>query len=189
MNLNSNDNLDKKEILERGIIKTNTVNNIVFLTEKLIKLNYNVILVLDIDDTVLSSKIGKKFVEKDICNLINIVYTINPANLIFLTARHPKLKSYTKNKLNSAKILHEGNYIDFNILCSPDDDNGIPTKGQTFFNYFNNGFGNLLLQNNNKENWLTFVDDLFEQIDSVNQFVGLIFKNYTLFHYVYKETL
>ena len=40
------------------VVKTNTITNVIKLTEKLLQLDYNVIMILDIDDTVLSSKIS-----------------------------------------------------------------------------------------------------------------------------------
>lgn len=166
------------------IIKTNTVSNIIKLTEQLIGLDYNVIMVLDIDDTVLSSNIGRKLVEKDICKLADIIYTSNPSNLIFLTARDYELAMYSRKKLNSVGLLHKGKFINYNVICSPYDEQGNPTKGQTMFNYFDKGFGKTLLVKE-KQNWIIFVDDLQEQIDSVNQFIDKICPNYTLFYYKY----
>ena len=61
------------------IIKTNTIVNVIKLTEKLIELNYNVKMILDIDETVLSSKIRRKFVEKDIYTLDSLPNDIIPA--------------------------------------------------------------------------------------------------------------
>lgn len=166
------------------IIKTNTIVNVIKLTEKLLELDYNVIMILDIDDTVLSSKIGKKFVEKDICILSDLIYTSNPLNLIFLTARDSNMAMYTRKKLNSAGLLHKGKFINYNVICSPYDEQGNPTKGQTIFNYFDKGFGkNLLVKE--KQNWIIFVDDLQEQIESVNQYINKICPNHTLFYYKY----
>jgi hypothetical protein len=166
------------------IIKTNTISNIIKLTEQLIELDYNVIMILDIDDTVLSSKIGQKFVEKDISKLVDMVYTINPLNLIFLTARDSQMALYTRKKLNSVGLLHKGKFIDYNIICSPYDNEGNPTKGQTLFNYFDKGFGKTIFDKE-KNNWIIFIDDLEEQIDSVNKHINQICPNYTLFHYKY----
>lgn len=166
------------------IIKTNTISNVIKLTEQLIGLDYNVIMILDIDDTVLSSKIGQKFVEKDICKLADIIYTSNPSNLIFLTARAYNLEKYTSNKLNSAGLLHKGKFIYYNVICSPCDDDGNSTKGQTMFNYFSKGYGFSLLTKE-KLNWIIFVDDLQEQIESVSKYVNKVCHNYTLFHYKY----
>jgi hypothetical protein len=55
--------------------------------KELVEINCKPILILDVNDTVSSSKISKKFVKKDICKLVDLVYTFNPDNLIFLTAR------------------------------------------------------------------------------------------------------
>lgn len=166
------------------IIKTNTISNVIELTEYLITMNYNVIIILDIDDTVLSSELGKKFVEKDICKLADIIYSFNPLHLIFLTARDTNLASYTIKKLNSSKLLHKGKFINYNVICSPYDNQGNPTKGKTLFNYFDKGFGKTLLLEE-KPNWIIFVDDLQEQIDSVNKYINQICPNYTLFYYKY----
>lgn len=166
------------------IIKSNTILDVIKLTKQLIELNYNVIMVLDIDDTVLSSQIGRKFVEKDICVLADIIYTSNPSNLIFLTARNSDLALYTRKKLNSVGLLHKGKFINYNVICSPYDENGNPTKGQTIFNFFHKGLGKTLMIKE-KLNWIIFVDDLQEQIESVNYFIDKIGCNYTLFHYKY----
>ncbi len=166
------------------IIKTNTISNIIKLTEQLIELDYNVIMILDIDDTVLSSKNGQKFVEKDICKLVDIIYTLNPLNLIFLTARNSEITSKTIKKLNSVGLLHKGQFINYNVICSPYDNQGNPTKGHTLFNFFDKDHGKTLFVKE-KKNWIIFVDDLEEQIESVNTYINQICPNYTLFHYKY----
>lgn len=166
------------------VVKTNTITNVIKLTEKLLQLDYNVIMVLDIDDTVLSSKIGQKFVEKDITKLADIIYTQNPLNLLFLTAREHILKFPSVKKLNSSELLHKGKFINYNVICSPYDEQGNPTKGQTLFNYFDTGFGKNILDKN-KKNWIIFVDDLDEQIESVNTHINKICPEYTLFYYKY----
>lgn len=164
------------------IIKINTIKNVIGLCESIIDFGFNLILVLDIDDTVLSSKIGKKFVEPEITNLVDLVYTFNPANLLFLTARDKSLQRYTSNKLNSSGLLHKEKYINYNIICSPYDDEGNPTKGLALIDYFENEKNKNILSNE-KENWIIFVDDLMEQIESVSNHIDKINANYTLFHY------
>lgn len=166
------------------VIKINTISHVINLASYLINQDYNVILVLDIDDTVLSTQIGKKFVEKDICKLCDLVYTLNPSNLIFLTARDTSLLGFTRNKLNSSKLLHKNKYINYNVICSPYDIQGNPTKGQTLLKYFDKGLGANTLAKE-KNNWIIFVDDLVEQIDSVNTHINKLCCQYTLFHYKY----
>ena len=140
------------------IIKIKFISDVIKFTEYLIELNYDVIMILDIDDTVLSSKIGQKFVEKDICKLVDVIYTQNHENLIFLTARDVNLIFYTVKKLNSVGLLHKGKFINYNVICSPFDNNGLPTKGKTFFDYFSKGYGkNLINANNEKIKWIILV--------------------------------
>jgi hypothetical protein len=166
------------------IKKTNLISDVTKLYENLLELNYNPILVLDIDGVVLSEKYGKILVEQDITKLIDITYSYNPNNLIFLTAREVRLADYTRKKLNKAKLLHKGKFINYNIICSPCNNDGNPTKGLTLYNYMKKGIGQTFLSNN-KENWIIFVDDLQEQINSVNSYINKFDCNYTLFHYEY----
>lgn len=170
-----------------NVIKSNTIRDVIELYDNLIDQNYNVIMVLDVDDTVLSSTYGKNFVEKDICLLVDLVYSSNPANLLFLTARDKDLKRYTTNQLNKSGLLHKGKYINYNILCSPYDDMvGESTKGVRLAEYFVNGSGKNILCGD-KKNWIIFVDDLMEHIDSVQKHIKNINDtNYTLVHYKYK---
>lgn len=168
-----------------NVIKINQIKDLIELYKNLIGYNYNVIMILDIDDTVLSSKFGKKFVEKDICTLVDMVYSSNPSNLIFLTARDKTLTRYTKNQLNKSGLLHKGKYIEYNVICSPCDDEGESTKGIKITKYFLNGLGKNIL-NINKKNWIIFVDDLILNIDSVYKQIDKLNLNYTLVHYKYK---
>jgi len=171
------------------IIKSNIICDVIELYNNLIDQNYNVIMVLDIDDTVLSSTYGKKFVEKDICLLADLVYSSNPSNLLFLTARDKSLTCYTINQLNKSGLLHKEKYINYNVLCSPYDDvNGesISTKGKKLYDYFTYYSGKNILCCD-KKNWIIFVDDLMEHIISVQKYIQNINSvNYTLIHYKYK---
>jgi hypothetical protein len=170
------------EIYTNKSIKINSIKDVIKLCENLIETGHNPIIVLDIDDTVLSSKIGQKFVESNIKILVDMIYTFNPNNLIFLTARDKNIIRHTINKLNSSGLLHKGTYINYNIISSPYDKYGNPTKGETLFDYFDKKTGkNILL--NDKPNWIIFVDDLLEQIESVNLHINKLNVNYTLFHY------
>ena len=175
-----------------NITKITSINQAIELSNT-IKQNYDIILFLDIDDTVLSPYIGKKFVEDEICQLVDLIYSIEPNNLIFLTARDHDLKSYTKNQLNKSGLLHKGKYIDYNIICSPYDDNGNSTKGQSLTTCIESKylFGVEKNENNqqSKKNWIMFIDDQYEHIESANKELEklngkLIDKiNYVLMHY------
>jgi hypothetical protein len=171
-----------------NIIKSNTINQVIKLYEDLINQDYNVIVVLDIDDTVLSSIYGRNFVEKEICLLVDLVYSSNPSNLLFLTARDINLRQYTINKLNHSGLLHKDKYINYNVICSPCDDEGNSTKGVRLKKYIVSELDKNILTNN-KKNWIIFVDDLMEHIESVFKYFedGLLDINYTLVHYRYKK--
>ena len=171
-----------------NIVKSITIRDVIKLYNDLIGQNYNVILVLDIDDTILSSTYGRKFVEKDICLLVDLVYSLNSSNLLFLTARDKCLTRYTSNQLNKSGLLHKGKYIKYNVLCSPYDVDGESTKGARLFDYFVNGIGkNILCVDKDKKNWIIFVDDLIEHINSVQKHIQNINGvNYTLVHYGHK---
>lgn len=144
--------------------------------QELKQLGFNVILVTDIDDTILSTNIGQKLVENDVKDLITNIYITNPANLIFLTARDPEYKSKTNNQLNSAKLHPKGKYVQYNIICSHYID-GKPTKGDSLVKYFTTKH----VKSNN--DWILFVDDALEQILHVQQHIPSLNMNYTLFHY------
>ena len=167
-------------------ICVNSIRNVIDFYFHLKTLGYNIIVVSDIDDTILSTKIGQKLVEQDIKILIEDVYNFNPNNLVFLTARDHSLKKYTNNKLNSAKLHTKSNYILYNLLMSPYTNDGKPTKGDTFVNYFENGKGKSLLCET-KKNYILFIDDSKEQIDSVKNVINNLSNiNYTLFDYKFK---
>lgn len=165
------------------IVKTSSINNIIDIYFELVQNDYNIILVSDIDDTILSSKIGKKFVENNVKTLIEHVYNYNPDNLIFLTARDYDYKRKTNHQLNSARMHKKGKYIDYNIIFSPDNHKGEPTKGDAFIHYFENGKGKQLLKSD-KKIWILFIDDLISQVLSVHSCINKLENiNYTLFHY------
>jgi hypothetical protein len=163
-------------------VRVNTINTVIDYYFYIKELGYNVIVVTDIDDTVLSTKIGQKLVEKNIKILIEDVYKSNPDNLVFLTARDYEYKRFTNNQLNRAKLHTKTTYVTYNLLMSPDDYIGKPTKGETFLKYFVNGKGSSLLSEPNKQ-YILFIDDLHEQIESVKEVINNLNINYTLFHY------
>ena len=173
-------------VYTNSIIKTNTIQDVIELYNNLVNQDYNVLLVLDVDDTVLSSTYGRNFVEKDICLLVDLVYSSNPSNLLFLTARDKCLTRYTSNQLNKSGLLHKGKYIDYNVLCSPCDSDGNSTKGARLTDYFTNSLGKNIMSVK-KKNWIIFVDDLMEHINSVQKHIQNINElDYTLIHYMYK---
>ena len=163
-------------------VRINTINAVIDYYFHIKEMGYNVIVVSDIDDTIFSTKIGQKLVEKNIKILIEDVYKSNPDNLIFLTARDYEYKRVTNNQLNSAKLHTKDKYITYNLLMSPDDYIGKPTKGETFLKYFVNGKGSSVLSEPNKH-YILFIDDLQEQIESVKEVINNLNIHYTLFHY------
>jgi len=158
-------------------IEIKFIGDLINEVKKLLDLDYNVIFISDIDDTILSTKIGKKFVEKEITYLIDLIYSLSPSNLIFLTAREPTLYKYTLNKLNSSGLLHKGKYIYYNLICSPCDLEGNVTKGETIFHYINNKKD--ILISLIKKNYIIFIDDLIENIVSVKKYLELLGYDYT----------
>jgi hypothetical protein len=169
-----------------SIIKTNNILDIHEQCKTLLEENNNVLLFLDIDDTVLSSQIGVKFVDKNVTTLIELMYRQNPNKLFFLTARDPDFKRKTLNQLNSAKLVHDGKFIHYNIIHSVyvmKNGSPIATKGETLVNLLSST--NVLLLSE-QPTWIIFVDDAKEQIESVynslNNAKGLNI-NYILYHY------
>ena len=142
---------------------------------------YNVIVVLDIDDTVLSSENRRKFVDKKILQLIEFADNISFDNLWFLTARDYELKRKTQNSLNSAKLLHKGGYIAYHVVHSPYY-YGQPTKGTTLTQELIPRVEKLTFKNN-ENNWYIIVDDDLSQINDMHEHMSFHKYNYTLFHY------
>ena len=165
------------------IVKIHSVNSVLDIYSELKRNDYEVILVSDIDDTILSSTVGKKFVENEIKILIEQIYLDNPDHLIFLTARDKSYKRKTNHHLNSASMHKKDKYINYNILCSPYDDKGNPTKGETFIEYFENE-----LIKTDKKIWFLFMDDSIDQIYSIYNCIEKLNNiQYTIFHYQYAQ--
>ncbi len=169
--------------LENEIINTSNIMDVYEHCKCLLDNNINVLLFLDIDDTVLSSKHGEKFLDKNITKLVNIVYQYNPNNLFFLTARDYEYKKKTINQLNGAKLVHDNKYIHYNVIHSPYNyENAMPiaTKGNTLTKFI------IRFQ---QPSWIIFVDDAVEQIESVYNSLNnepMSHFNYTLYHYITK---
>ncbi len=137
-----------------------TVNQIIKLYEHIVTEGFSPIVFCDIDDTVLASSIGIKFVDPKICQFIDLVYSSNPDNLVFLTAREPNLKKHTINQLNRSGLLKKGKYIFYNVIHAPYSNNGLATKGEVMVSYLD-------LNPSKTYDWVIFIDDSYEQIESV----------------------
>jgi hypothetical protein len=162
--------------------KTSSMLNILELVKTLHTNHYNPILILDIDDTVLSSEHGKRFVDKNVLQLIQFIDSISFDNLWFLTARNEDLKRKTQNHLNHAKLLHKGQYIMYNVVHSPYNYLKEPTKGDTLLNYLIPRIERIT--NDNEKNWYIIVDDDEEQVHNMMDYL-LLHDNhqFTLFHF------
>jgi len=145
--------------------------------EEIVENNYCPILILDIDDTCLSSQFGKKFVDENVCVLADYIYGISPNNLWFLTARNHEYKNKTQHNLNKSGLLHKGQYIKYNLIHSPYDESNKATKGKTLINSIMTNIPY------NENNWYIIVDDDLEQIENMYDEMSKQKYNYTLFHF------
>lgn len=127
------------------MIKINSLEFVITHYKSIIE-SKKVLLILDVDDTTLSSKIGQKFVDIKIKELVDISFD---NNLLFLTARAKSLGRYTQNQLNRSHIISRGKYNNYKIICSPRDDEGNSTKGNSA----------LLYLKCNEFDYVIFVDD------------------------------
>jgi len=158
-------------------IRITSIKEVIKFVDEIIKLDKNILLVLDIDGTVLSTVFGRNFMEDEICQLVKTIYDIYPDNLIFLTSRLENLRQYTIDNLNDTKLLK--NEVNYNVICSPTDSNGNSTKGSKILDY-------LTKNKINDNKWIIFVDDSIENIDSVKEYLSNTKYIYTLFYYKYK---
>lgn len=168
---------------KNNVTQVRSITKVIDIYNKIIKEDYNVIFVSDIDDTIITTETKKKFVEPEVTNLFRQIYFNNNENLIFLTARDKDLKSYTRNELNNIGLIHDSKYIFYNIICSPYDDSGVATKGYELEKYFEKNPKHF---STNKPNWLIFLDDQLDQIYSVFKNCKIYTDkniNYTLLHY------
>ncbi len=183
----------ESDYIDGKTIRITKIKEVLQIYNELIKTN-NVIVVLDIDDVVFSSKYYKVFTDDHICKLATYVYNLKPKNLIFLTSRLKTTQNYTQEQLNHHKLIKSSsdNPIKFNIIFAECDQSGKSTKGPNLISY---------LQKNNlvkTKTWIIFIDDLIENINSVkNSLDQLNLTNqtnqtnqtnptnisYTLFHY------
>lgn len=169
-----------------SVIETTSMANIIEFYNNLKKEqeNINIILFIDIDGTVLSEIIGKKFVENNVKHLIESVYDSNPDNLIFITTRPRDIRKKTINKLNSVKMHPKREYIFYNLIMSEFDNIGNSTKGPDLVKYIQQGKGRCLLDKS-QNNYIIFIDNEFYNIESVQNSIGDLNIPYKLFHYTH----
>lgn len=141
---------------------------------------YNPILILDIDDTVLSSMHGKKLVDPDVLPLIRFIDNISFDNLWFLTARDYEVHRKTLHHLNHAKLLHKGEYILYNVLHSPHDMDGKETKGHTLVEKL---IPRIEISTCGKNNHYIIVDDDIDQVKHMLHHLSLQTYSFTMFHF------
>jgi hypothetical protein len=121
------------------LLQTSYIQNVIAHCRELIEKQKTILLILDIDDTVLSTTAGQHLVEPQICELVKMVYdqTNALANIVFCTARPimPEVNKITLNQLARAKLLHLGTRIRYNVLYSPHDTQNNVTKHTTLLKY------------------------------------------------------
>ena len=170
--------------MNKKILEINDMLEVYHQCKELLDQKQNILLFLDIDDTVLSSEIGKKVVDKNIRLLIELIYRQNPEHLFFLTARESDLNRKTLNQLNNAKLVHDGKFIRYKIIHSPYDKQNnvyVATKGKTLMRFLQS---NSLISDSDSI-WIVFVDDDVQQIISVKQCLDELPNiNYTLYHFL-----
>lgn len=169
-----------------SIIESNNILEIYKYCKNLIDGNNNVVLFLDIDDTILSSQIDIKLIDPNSKHLIELIYRTMPNNLFFLTARDSECKDSTIKELNYVRLLNSEMFICYNVIHSPykfENGNFIPTKGETLLNFLNKTTS---LSNENP-NWIIFVDDDIEQINNVSKHLTLTSFSHVLFHYQHRN--
>lgn len=163
--------------MSTNCVKITKIKDVIDTYRELLSTKKRVFLVLDIDDTVLSSRIGRKFVDDDICGLVDLAYEYNKDLLFFLTSRDKSLSSYTRNKLNSSGLLHKEQYINYNIIFSPvREEDGGSLKGPTFIDELNNNGIEL-----SEDDHVVFVDDLRDNTDSIHSSLIFTRASYTIF--------
>ncbi len=171
--------IEEMETVNKQVIRTNRIKQVSNVYNELIKTK-KVVLVLDIDDVVISSSCYRLFTEHDIKQLVNYAYNLNKSNLIFLTSRLKEMRKYTLDQFNEGKLIDSDEYIYYNIIFAELDQQGNSTKGPSLLRYLRQ---NRLLDSNT---WVIFVDDLIENINSVKNSLQEIDTNYTLFHYRFR---
>jgi hypothetical protein len=106
--------IEEMNTVNKQIIRTNRIKQIINVYGELIKTS-KVILVLDIDDVVLSSSCYRFYTESDICELVLQAYHLNKNNLVFLTSRLKETRKYTLDQFNDGKLIDSSEYIYYNI--------------------------------------------------------------------------
>ncbi len=168
--------IDEMNCVNNQVIRTNRIKQILNVYNELVKTK-KVILVLDIDDVVISSSCYRIFTEKDICQLVSQAYYLNKSNLVFLTSRLKEMRKYTLDQFNEGRLIDSDEYIYYNIIFAELDQQGNSTKGPVLSRYIKQNYS---LDSNS---WVIFVDDLVENINSVKNSLEDLNANFTLFHY------
>jgi hypothetical protein len=142
---------------------------------------YDPILILDIDDTVLSTTNPRqKYVDKNVLLLVDYIYNLSPLHLWFLTARSDQYHKLTLNQFNRpTKLLHRGKYIHYNIVHSPYDEQNRPTKGKSLVSLIEK-IEHICVSSRPK--FYIFVDDDEEQLQNVKE-QSILFPH-LCFHFV-----
>jgi len=161
------------------------INKVIEQCKTKIQDNQPVLLILDIDDTILSTRPNQTLVEPAIRDLFDLVYQNNHlCKYIFCTARHSSYRKLTLNQLNHAKLLHLGTYINYVVLHSPyvrlSSSEPQPTKGNAILSYLRGANIDPITTH------IIIVDDDDEQIHHINQFLekSEYDGKYSLWHYI-----
>ena len=164
---------------------TSSMNDILEHVQALHNDGLNPILILDIDDTVLSSTFAKELVDKNVLPLIRFIDNISFDNLWFLTARDGDhaTKQITQHHLNHAKLLHKGQYIRYNVMHSPHDSDDNPTKGDTLVNSLIPRIEIDHSADKVRNNYFVIVDDDYGQVCNMLDHLNLGIWPYTMFHF------
>jgi len=144
-----------------------------------------ILLVLDIDEVVLSTRNNFQIVDTLMIELVKKAYQKNPINVFFLTSRCSSIHMLTMIQLQKALKLKvytpQGIKRDlfYQILYSPPR-NGMSTKGEKLLEYLRiRKYPRMLI---------LFVDDIVENIDSVKKHLDETLEtanhDYCLFNFI-----
>lgn len=144
-----------------------------------------ILLILDIDDTVLSSCPGQRLVEPHIRYLLELAHT-NPhlCKYLFCTARDATHRKLTLDQLNHAKLIHVGDFIPYKVLHSPyvtvSGPTPRPTKGNALLSYLRGA------EIDPEAIHIVVVDDDNEQIAHIHEYLrqSEYAGKYTLWYYI-----
>lgn len=166
-------------------IKTMYINNVIKQCRYFIETGRKFLLILDIDDTVLSAlptmpglpEIPPPLVDPKVRDLISLVYTHRtPADIIFCTARACTHRVLTLNQLNNAKLVTCSGMPPYKVLHAPNVDDR-PTKCNTIYNYL---VGNEIALDTH----IIVVDDDYGQTTSIYNQLNSMQYRFTIWHYI-----